>query len=389
MQMKTKILFVSLMNSDPWGGSEELWFKVALWALDQNCEVTCLLYFWKEKEPRLAALRSKGAKIIMIPNDGRKKRDIFERLRYEWITKLQQSLFLKRFRFAEFDHVLFNQGGFMELANSPWKHLYHSMPTYSIMYHNYVENFVFRKAKATALVKWLLKASHNFFASERGAYILAHQLSLDSIPSKTVFINPISDKVLEYSNSCQIIANKESSVFIFIVLAALDVQRKAQDNLINALAGPAWRDREWVLKIYGEGRDITYLRDLVRQQALDDRVLLMGKTNQVDDVLREADLFLQITHIDAIPISLVEALAMGKPAIVSNIGDMCLWVKDGINGWVSKDASVEAIQATLELAWAHREAWSKMGKASFNFFQTKYPEKPESVFFNVLMSKHE
>lgn len=389
MQMKTKILFVSLMNSDSWGGSEELWFKVALWALDQNCEVTCLLYFWKEKEPRLAALRSKGAKIIMIPNDGRKKRDIFERLRYEWITKLQQSLFLKRFRFAEFDHVLFNQGGFMELANSPWKHLYHSMPTYSIMYHNYVENFVFRKAKATALVKWLLKASHNFFASERGAYILAHQLSLDSIPSKTVFINPISDKVLEYSNSCQIIANKESSVFIFIVLAALDVQRKAQDNLINALAGPAWRDREWVLKIYGEGRDITYLRDLVRQQALDDRVLLMGKTNQVDDVLREADLFLQITHIDAMPISLVEALAMGKPAIVSNIGDMCLWVKDGINGWVSKDASVEAIQATLELAWAHREAWSKMGKASFNFFQTKYPEKPESVFFDVLMSKHE
>lgn len=387
--MKTKILFVSLMNSDSWGGSEELWFKVALWALDQNCEVTCLLYFWKEKEPRLAALRSKGAKIIMIPNDGRKKRDIFERLRYEWITKLQQSLFLKRFRFAEFDHVLFNQGGFMELANSPWKHLYHSMPTYSIMYHNYVENFVFRKAKATALVKWLLKASHNFFASERGAYILAHQLSLDSIPSKTVFINPISDKVLEYSNSCQIIANKESSVFIFIVLAALDVQRKAQDNLINALAGPAWRDREWVLKIYGEGRDITYLRDLVRQQALDDRVLLMGKTNQVDDVLREADLFLQITHIDAMPISLVEALAMGKPAIVSNIGDMCLWVKDGINGWVSKDASVEAIQATLELAWAHREAWSKMGKASFNFFQTKYPEKPESVFFDVLMSKHE
>ena len=40
------------------------------------------------------------------------------------------------------------------------------------------------------------------------------------------------------------------------------------------------------------------------------------------EAIRESHLVLQITHIDAMPITVMDSLAMARPVIVSNVGDM-------------------------------------------------------------------
>ena len=61
------------------------------------------------------------AKIIYIPNTGRKKKNIFERLRFEWVTRFEQRIFINKFNFSEYDYVVVNQGGFMDVTNHPGK----------------------------------------------------------------------------------------------------------------------------------------------------------------------------------------------------------------------------------------------------------------------------
>jgi glycosyltransferase involved in cell wall biosynthesis len=110
---------------------------------------------------------------------------------------------------------------------------------------------------------------------------------------------------------------------------------------------------------------------------LEEKIFLEGNTNDVKSVLELGHLLLQITHIDAMPLSVVEALAMSRPVAASKIGDMPYWISEGENGWISDDASVEQIDRTLERAWQQKDQWPKMGEKAFATFKDKFPASAE------------
>jgi glycosyltransferase involved in cell wall biosynthesis len=371
------------MNSDAWGGSEELWHKTAISCLSKNIDVTCLVYHWQQKESRLKELKECGATILYIPNSGRKKENIWQRLRFEWITRLQQKRFINQINYTKFDNVLVNQGSFMEVTNNPWKRLYKRLTNYSITYHNYIEGFEFEPKKAEILKSWMEHAQHNFFASFNGCKVLEEQLENYSIPNQVVFINPITIPIKETATPYKLVT---SLTIKMVVLASLEVERKAQDNLIKALSTEKWKQRNWVLEIYGSGKDFLLLQNLIKSLSLNNKVMLMGNSNKVAEVLENAHLVLQITHMDAMPIVVVEALCMARPVVVSKIGDMPLWVKENENGWIANDASIENIDSILEKAWSNFDQWEQMGEASFNIFKKKFPTSPEENFLQQFMT---
>lgn len=59
------------------------------------------------------------------------------------------------------------------------------------------------------------------------------------------------------------------------------------------------------------------------------------------------DVFLSASHCDGSSVSLMEALACGKPALVSNIPGNLEWVRQGENGWIFKDNDCEELAATM------------------------------------------
>ena len=293
------ILFISLMNSDAWGGSEELWHKTAAYCVSKNYTVTCLVYYWQEKEIKLKELQESGATILYIPNIGRKKENFLQRLRFEWITRLEQKRYINQINYARFDNVLVNQGSFMEVTNNPWKHLYKKFTNYSITYHNYTEGFKFKPKKSAILKSWMDHAQHNFFASFNGCKVLEEQLKSYAIPNQYVFINPITIPIKKTVTPYKVATDHPIKM---VVLASLDIDRKAQDNLIRALSNQKWKQRNWMLEIYGKGKDFSLLQNLIKLLDLSDKVMLMGNTNKVAEVLENAHLVLQITHMDAMPI---------------------------------------------------------------------------------------
>ncbi len=95
--------------------------------------------------------------------------------------------------------------------------------------------------------------------------------------------------------------------------------------------------------------------------------------------MKDTHLVLQLSDIDAMPLSVVEAMAMSRPLVVTRIGDMPLWVHENENGWVS-DTDPGPIDEVLENAWQSRERWEEMGKASFRIFKEKFPDSAEQSF---------
>jgi glycosyltransferase involved in cell wall biosynthesis len=372
------VLFISMMNGTAWGGSEELWYRAALYAANNGYQVACALYEWEEKQKKIAELESHGIKVYRLPNKGRKKENFFQKWQYKLVTKLKLAAYVRHLPVEDYDCVVMSQGGF-EVAEKPWKHLYKRLHNYALLFHNYNEHQQFKPAKAHLLKQWVQNASVNLVAAGRIQTVLEEKLQI-AMPNTEVLRNPITflppGAVTPYPSL--------QPAPIFVILAALEVDRKAQDHLIKALAAPQWKERAWQLHLYGKGKDKRMLQSLIEQHQLEDKIFLKGHTTDVKACLQKAHLVLQITHIDAMPLSVVEAMAMSRPVIVSPVGDMPEWINDEVNGWISKDASTEAITAVLEKAWQNKNRWKEMGEQSFALFKQEYPVQPEAYFLQQL-----
>ncbi len=69
------------------------------------------------------------------------------------------------------------------------------------------------------------------------------------------------------------------------------------------------------LLIYGEGDLRAEIQSYICKKKLDNRVFLMGKTDQPEEVLRMAKLFVLSSDYEGLPNALMEAMAVGVPVI--------------------------------------------------------------------------
>ena len=367
------VFFISLMAGTPWGGSEEIWYKTALLAQQKGWKVGCAVYHWKEKEKKVQSLIDGGADIYYFPNKGRAKRNLLERIQNK-LSKQRIKKVIATLPVNEYDIVVVNMGAF-ENTTPAWRDYYKGLDRYLVLYHNYKEQEVLKGVKKDAVQNWANHSLLNLFDAKRIMEVLDKNSGI-KIPNGDVLLNPLSFPIPSSPSPFPPLQNGN---YRFIMLAALELWRKAQDNLVKTLSSEKWRQRNWTLHLYGDGKDMEKLRELIQANGMVDKIFLEGHTSNVKSALENAHLLFQITHIDAMPLVVVEAMAMARAAVVSKIGDMPRWVNEGENGWISQNASVEQIESTLERAWQQKERWKQMGENAFSVFQKKYPAPAEEI----------
>ncbi len=362
------------MNGSAWGGSEELWYRTALHAAREGRRVGCAVFAWPEKRERLEALRRAGCEVFELPNGGRARRSLGDKVALELVTPVRRLLAVGRLPFQQYEQVVLNQGGLASVCGGLWWGLRAQLRRYALTFHSYHEDLALPPERAARLRAWLAGSSANLFAAERIRDVLEERLGM-AVPHASVLVNPIT-----FAPPAAPAPLPAASPFRMVVVAALQLHQKAQDNLVRALAGPAWRGRDWVLDFYGAGPGEAALRALVAAHGLEGRVRLRGFTRDPEAAYRGAHLVLQVTHQDAMPISVLEAMAVGRPLLVSAVGDMPRWVDEGETGWICRDASPESIAAGLERAFAARARWGEMGARAFRAFRARNPASAEQAF---------
>jgi glycosyltransferase involved in cell wall biosynthesis len=364
---KRSFLFASLMNGTTWGGSEELWYRTALELAREGHEVGCAMYGWPDRRPRLDALRAAGARVYELPNAGHHKRNLLETGIFELSTRLRRRVALAAVPFERYDCTILNQGGWQDLAAAEWTSVRRRLNRYVILSHNYEDELRISPRRAKRLTAWIEGAVANLFAAEPIRIKIEEKFGL-SLTNAGVLLNPIAFPAPERPAPLP-----PGPPWRFAVLAALDVRRKAQDALLEALSGPRWADRDFELSLFGTGPDEALLADSIRERGLTGKVRLRGHVSDVQGVLRDTHVLLHMTRMDAMPIAVVEAMAMGRPAAVSRLGDMPAWIRPGESGWVAPAATTEVIAATLEEVWASRAEWAALGERAHRVFRARSP----------------
>jgi glycosyltransferase involved in cell wall biosynthesis len=87
------------------------------------------------------------------------------------------------------------------------------------------------------------------------------------------------------------------------------------------------------------------LRQILLDAGVLDRVEFGGRVSQADlpRWYRKSDLFISPSHVDGSSVSLMEALACGLPALVSDIPANKEWVQEDENGWLFRDGDADAL----------------------------------------------
>jgi len=120
------------------------------------------------------------------------------------------------------------------------------------------------------------------------------------------------------------------------------------------------------LVMLGNGSQAGLLRQIFTRGGVDDRVYFPGQVTQ-DDLpryYRKSDLYLSASHSDGTSISLLEAMACGKPVLVADIPGNQEWVTPGVNGWLFPDGNEVALAQTIQLALQDRARLLEMGNAA-------------------------
>lgn len=126
--------------------------------------------------------------------------------------------------------------------------------------------------------------------------------------------------------------------------------------------------------IIGEGPLEKDLSELIQELKLSKIVHLCGSKNQdqIAKALQQSDIFILPSIAEALPVSLMEAQAVGLPAIATSVGSVNEIILDGKSGFCVPPRDVDALASKLNNLIDHPELWPEMGKIGRNHVENNY-----------------
>jgi glycosyltransferase involved in cell wall biosynthesis len=156
------------------------------------------------------------------------------------------------------------------------------------------------------------------------------------------------------------------------------------DAFAKAFAMAARERPELRLFLLGNGSLAGEVRQTFMGGGVMERVHFSGQVKYADlpKYYRAADLYVSASHCDGSSVSLMEALACGKPALVSDIAGNREWVRPGEQGWLFPDGDVGALAEGIVRAVEQRETLAEIGRKSRKLAEERanWKENVKSLF---------
>jgi glycosyltransferase involved in cell wall biosynthesis len=106
------------------------------------------------------------------------------------------------------------------------------------------------------------------------------------------------------------------------------------------------------------------MRDLVEKMSLEDRFFFLGFREDVPDILRDLDVFVLSSVSEGFSIATVEAMASGKPVVVTRSGGPQEIVEDGSTGWLVPPADPAALAGKICELLANPASAAALGRSA-------------------------
>ena len=115
--------------------------------------------------------------------------------------------------------------------------------------------------------------------------------------------------------------------------------------------------------IAGRGEEEANLHRLARELGIEERVHLLGLRSDVGRLLAAADVFVQPSRSEGLPLAVLEAMAAGLPVVATRVGGMAEAIVEGETGLQIEPGDPEALAGALASLLAQPERRRRLGDA--------------------------
>jgi glycosyltransferase involved in cell wall biosynthesis len=384
MHALRRLLFVST-NPAPWGGSEDMWHELALRSLKDGHMVMVSVFRHPRQHPKIKALEEAGAQLhyrrLPAYYDEQpfaawviahlKLRLQWDRLPFTWSTAVSfrpDQIFISGGE--TLDGCMFQETYLIRQAVA------RQIP-YAVVGHFHHEySKVLNKADRVSKRNYLRQASGCYFVSHRNWHTTANEIQ-DKLTDARVLFNPIRDIP---ERKWKISADGPIRMAF---VARLEVAIKCQDLAINVLAQDEFKNTDFVLDLFGEGPDKSFLEDLIQFHGLEQKVRLMGQHSSPGQIWEDHDLLVLTSRGEGAPLVILEAMRAGIPCLVTRAGDSALWINDQW-GYIAESIAVEALTQAFVNAFQDRSNWGLKGERCRRFFEAAWTSEHMEQLYRIL-----
>ena len=368
------------MSGLPWGGSEALWHAVAMHALAQGDEVFVSVYDWGKPHPKVILLGEKGAAIHYRKRYNAEAGTVEKVKRF--IKKRKPSLDKDYQSIIDFKPsvVFISQGDSFDLAihHRPlYELLLEHKVSYSFICHSHEQfSWIPPEVIYPGAVEIFNNAKQVFFISHRQWKIIERRLAT-KITNGHFTWNPLNiqlpgspldwpmDDIIQFAMVSNINGNK------------------GHDTILEVLSQQQWKTRKWVLNMYGDGEGRKYVEDLALFYGIKN-LRFHGYMEDITKVWHHSHILLIPSAGEGLPISLAEAMACGRPAIVTDVGGNTELITAGETGFVAAAPSTHSFSEAMETAWKAKESWRYIGVIAFKKVNKLVDKEPHVKVYGLL-----
>jgi glycosyltransferase involved in cell wall biosynthesis len=132
--------------------------------------------------------------------------------------------------------------------------------------------------------------------------------------------------------------------------------QKDHETLLRAFAqGPA-KMLGTRLVMAGDGELRQSIQRQVEDLRLTDRVTFLGRRNDMPEALAAADVFVLASRWDGNPLSVMEAMAAGRPVAATAVGAVPELVRNGVDGLLSPAGDASALARSMRSMFEMRNS---------------------------------
>lgn len=205
-----------------------------------------------------------------------------------------------------------------------------------------------------------------------------------SICKSALVINGIDDFDDNHKKeSLEIIENKRDNRIRLVTVGSISL-RKGQRLILEALNNlPNEIKKKYFLTIIGEGPDMEYCKNYIKNNALEDIVSFAGSVPNIEiyKYLADNDVFVLMSNNEGLPISIIEAMRSGLAILSTNVSGIPELVSE--NNGILVEVSSEALYKVLLTPEKYK--WKDMGMASRTLFEKQFTfERMLKDYVNML-----
>lgn len=363
------------MGGDPWGGSEELWTRAAKLLVTQGVPVAASVQDWPQRAPKIVELVRAGVDVRFRPFN---PSSLWRARRH--LSGKSAIAFDVTHAFGSITPalVVISTGYFMPYIELVEMCVAKGWPFVTLAHSNSTSWWI-SDEHAARFRSVLPLARRCYFVSEASRILAERQLDYNFVDAE-IARNPL----LVDKNAAFPWPDDTTSLHMACV-GRLDIATKGLDILLDALAKPCWRSRDWQLTLYGEGQNRYILKRLIARLELEHRVFIAGHL-PIEQIWSQNHILIVPSRFEGGPMITIEAMWCGRPVVATPVGLNPEVIEDDATGFLADGVSVNALAKALERMWERRNHLREIGTLAAASIRKWLPDDPVGTFAEKIRS---